>query len=88
MGYTKPHMTQETLIFILGVILFLTPFLGIPADWKVYVYVVTAVLLLLCGYRLRYARFLRSIENGQGERQTDSYVEATGEPVTHKGQSV
>lgn len=88
MGYTKRNMTQETLVFILGLILLLTPFLGIPADWKIYVYVVAGVLLLLIGYRLRYARFLRSIENGQGERQTDSYVEATGEMFTNNGQSI
>jgi|AntRauTorckE6833_2_1112554.scaffolds.fasta_scaffold23636_3 membrane protein implicated in regulation of membrane protease activity len=81
-------MTQETLVFILGLILFLTPFLGIPTDWKVYVYVITAVLLLLVGYRLRYARFLRSLENGQGERKLDSYVETTGESFTSQEQSV
>ena len=69
-------MTQETLIFILGVALLIAPFLGIPADLKVYIYVSIAVLLMIIGYRLRYARFLRSIETADGERQTDSFVES------------
>lgn len=69
-------MTQETLIFILGVALLIAPFLGIPADLKVYIYVSIAVLLMIIGYRLRYARFLRSIETTDGERQTDSFVES------------
>lgn len=88
MRYTERNMTQETLVFILGLILFLTPFLGIPADWKFYIYIFAAGSLLLIGYRLRYARFLRSIENDQGERQTDSYVEATGEMFTNNNQSI
>lgn len=77
MRYTSCTMTQETAIFLLGIVLFVTPFLGIPSDWKVYIYVGVAVLLLMFGYRLRYARFLRSVENENGERATDSFVEAT-----------
>ena len=75
-------MAQETLIFILGVLLFVTPFLGIPADWKVYIYLSIAGLLMIIGYRLRYARFLRSIETGAGERRTDTFTESDPDTVT------
>lgn len=70
-------MTQESLVFFIGFCLFLVPFLGVPADWKTIAYVVCAVLLMIIGYRLRYARYLRSIEDEHGERRTDSFVEAT-----------
>jgi membrane protein implicated in regulation of membrane protease activity len=77
-------MTKETLVFFSGLLLFITPFLGIPADWKLYVYIVLAVILLIIGYRLRYNRFLRTIEDGHGQRRTDSYVEtSTSEADEH-----
>ncbi len=69
-------MAQETLVFILGLLLFITPFLGIPEQWKLYVYIGIATLLLIIGYRLRYARFIRTLEAETGERQTDSYAES------------
>lgn len=73
MGY----MAQESIIFLLGIVLFLTPYLGIPSDWKTYVYVAVAILMIVIGYHLRYQRFLRSIKEENGERSLDSYVEAT-----------
>lgn len=75
-------MAQETLVFILGVVLLIIPFLGIPAAWKVYGYVSIAVLLMVIGYRLRYARFLRSIETDSGERRTDSFTESDPRSIT------
>ncbi len=76
-------MAQETLIFIFGVLLFITPFLGIPSDWKVYIYITIAILLMVIGYRLRYARFLRSIETGDGERRTDTFAESDPDTFTN-----
>lgn len=73
MGY----MAQESIIFLLGIVLFLTPYLGIPSDWKIYIYVAVAVLMIVIGYHLRYQRFLRSIKEENGERSMDSYMEAT-----------
>lgn len=84
MRYTVVIMAQETIVFLLGIVLFITPFLGVPTDWKVYVYVGVAVILLIVGYRLRYDRFLRSLENEDGERATDSFVEATPELFSNK----
>ncbi len=80
-------MAHETLVFIFGFILFLTPFLGIPAQWKIYVYLVIAILLMIIGYRLRYERFLRSIEDETGERHGETYVEATPALFTKDTQS-
>lgn len=66
------------IVFIIGVVVCVTPFLGIPSDWKQIVFVVTGVLLMSLGYRLRYERFLRSIRDEEtGEYRTDSFVEAT-----------
>ena len=66
------------IVFIIGVLICVTPFLGIPSDWKQTTFVVSGVLLMLFGYRLRYERFLRSIRDSEtGEYKTDSFVEAT-----------
>lgn len=68
-------MAQETLVFLSGILLFVTPFLGIPADWKTYIYVGIAVLLLLIGYRLRYARFVRTLEAHTDEHESSVFSE-------------
>lgn len=70
-------MAQETLVFLSGILLFITPFLGIPAQWKLYIYVGLGALLLVIGYRLRYERFLRSLEDENGELRGETFVEAT-----------
>ena len=70
-------MTQETLVFFSGILLFITPFLGIPEQWKLYVYIGLGSILSVVGYRLRYERFLRSLEDEYGERRGETFVEAT-----------
>ncbi len=69
-------MKKESLVFVLGLIVFFTPWLGIPSDWKEYILMGSGVLLMVTGYSLRRAAYLRSIENEQGEYTTDSYVES------------
>ena len=73
-------MTRESLVFIIGILLFLVPNLGIPEDWKYYFYILISILLMVVGYSLRHRAFLRRIENEAGERQTDSFVEQTAKP--------
>lgn len=73
--YTLHVMKRESLVFFLGFVLMLAPFLGIPSLWKRVVYVALGCVLALVGYQLRRFAYLRSIENGNGERRTAVYVE-------------
>ena len=69
-------MTKETIVFLLGFFTVLVPQLGIPEIWKTYFFIGAGVLLMVVGYSLRRAAYLRSIENEAGERHTDSFVES------------
>ena len=69
-------MTQEMIVIFSGIVLFLTPFLGIPLQWKFYLVSGLGFLLILIGYRLRYRRAVRELRD-QEEQPADSFVEAT-----------
>lgn len=75
-----PVMTKETTVFVCGIMLTIVPFLGIPSLYKVVLTVGLGVILTLTGYALRRARFLITIDRGNGERAADSFVETT-EPL-------
>ncbi len=70
-------MTKETLVFALGIFLSIVPFLGIPEIWKQYVVVGVGAFLVLIGYMLRRALYFARIDQGNGEREDDSFVETT-----------
>lgn len=74
LGYTTP-VSKESLIFFIGLVVFLTPFLGIPNAWKEIVFSVAGLLIMLLAYILRRAAFLRSIDDGT-ERRSDAFVES------------
>lgn len=74
-------MSRESFVFLLGFVVFLTSFLGIPSDWKERVFIGAGVLIMVVGYNLRRAAFLRSIEHESGERRGDAFVESV---VTHE----
>lgn len=69
-------MSKETFVFILGIIVFFTPFLGLPGEYKEWILIVSGILLIVTGYRLRRALFLRSLEHHSGERRGDAFVES------------
>lgn len=69
-------MSKESFIFILGVVVAVTPFLGIPGTWKQWVFIIAGVLIIVVGYQLRRASFIRSIETPHGERRADAFVES------------
>lgn len=81
-------MSKETLTFLLGIALVLLPFLGIPETWKQYTIASIGAMLIVIGYALRRGLFLRNIENEDGERASDSFVETTetlfAEEVSHQ----
>lgn len=60
---------------------FLTPFLGIPNDWKEYVVIGSGVLLMFIGYSLRRSAYFRRTDAGNGERQADSFMESRAQPT-------
>lgn len=70
-------MSKETLVFIFGILLTVTPFLGIPSEWRQYVVMGIGIILILVGYALRRGIYLQKIDHGNGERGGDSFVETT-----------
>lgn len=68
-------MSKESLVILLGLIVFFTPSLGIPEEYKSYILSVSGIVLMIIGYLLRRAAYLRSIDRGNGEIGTDSFVE-------------
>ncbi|MCD5382007.1 MAG: hypothetical protein LR017_01675 [Candidatus Pacebacteria bacterium] len=68
-------MSRESFVFLLGLVVFITPFLGLPNDWKETIAIGVGVLLMWAGYSLRRTAFLRSIESEEGERRSEEFVE-------------
>jgi heme/copper-type cytochrome/quinol oxidase subunit 4 len=75
-------MSKETIVFCVGIILTLVPFLGIPEAWKQYAVAAAGALLILVGYMLRRALYFSRIDKGNGERGDDSFVETTQQLFT------
>jgi len=71
-------MTKESTVFFLGIVLFVTPYIGIPEDWKLYIYTGLGVIFMIVGYILRQKAYIRSIQKENGERDTDSFMESNG----------
>ncbi len=78
-------MSKGTLVFFIGIIITLTPFLGIPEAWRQYTIAGAGALLILIGYMQRRELYLARIDRGNGERGTDSFVEST-EPLFTPGE--
>lgn len=70
-------MTKGTLVFILGILLIVLPYVGLPSAWKQYIYVGLGIILLLIGYAIRRAQYYREIDMGNGERGGETFVETT-----------
>lgn len=70
-------MSKGTFVFLLGMVLVLVPYLGIPTSWKQYIYVGLGVILILVGYAIRRSRYLSDIDRGNGERGGETFVETT-----------
>lgn len=69
-------MSKESIVILLGLIVFFTPSLGIPTEYKSYILSGSGVALMLIGYILRRVAYLRSTDRGDGEREADSFVES------------
>lgn len=63
---------------LLGLVVLCVPAIGIPADWKFWILTISGVILVVLGYSLRRSMYFRTIDRGNGERGTDSFVEHVG----------
>jgi uncharacterized membrane protein len=69
--------SKESLVFIIGLILVVFPYIGIPESWRVIGTSFFGVVLVFVGYALRRALYLKHIQRTDGERASDSFVETT-----------
>lgn len=81
-------MSRESLVFIFGIVVFLTPFLGAPSNVKETIIIGAGAILMLIGYSLRRSAYLRSISDSTGERRTDAFVEHQGTRKVEEIQTV
>jgi len=70
-------MRKATLTGLLGLLLIVLPYLGIPETWKMYGTSGIGVLLLLLGYLFVRDRIHAESDMGNGERGNESYIETT-----------
>lgn len=66
-------MKRETTLIILGILVMITPFLGLPWAWKSYILVLIGIGIALLALMLRYSARKRALENG---RATDTFEES------------
>ncbi len=71
-------MSKETFVFIVGALIFFSPFMGLPREYTKWFLIGAGIVLMILGYRLRRLAFLRSLEDGSGERRADVFVENVG----------
>ena len=73
-------MRKAMFVCLIGFILVILPYLGIPTFLREYILIASGLLLVLFGYMLMRDEILRRSDYGNGERGNDSFVETT-EPL-------
>lgn len=68
-------MSREATVCVLGLMVMLIPFLGLPTLYKERALLLVGIGVVLLGYSLRRRAFLREIERADGERVADSFSE-------------
>lgn len=74
-------MSRESLVLLFGLIIFITPLMGVPPVWKEYFMLSVGVLLMVIGFSLRRSAYRQKIRRGNGEIATDSFVESVPESI-------
>jgi len=74
-------MSRESLVFVIGLLIFIMSFIGLPRSWKEIFFIAAGVSLMILGFMLRRSAFIRSIEKEGGERESDAFTESD-EPVS------
>ncbi len=65
-------MRKENTLIILGVLILLVPFLGIPGTWKTPLFMVLGAMVAICGLLVRSD--FKSLAAAKG-KQTNAFVE-------------
>lgn len=77
-------MRNGGVVLCVGVLLLVVPALGVPPVWKQWLAWVGGVALVVSGYlQIRHA-MQAHVDLGDGERETDTFVETTGSLFTDK----
>jgi len=66
-------MRKDTLLIVVGILILVTPALGIPGSWKSYLFLTYGIVVILSGILIRYREHLLAVERG---RQTNAYAES------------
>lgn len=77
MGYNHIHqiMSRETILCILGFLLILVPFLGVPSTYRQYLLAFLGLVVFMLAYQLRRKAYVRSLEETGGERKAEMFAE-------------
>jgi hypothetical protein len=70
-------MHKATLIGLLGLLLVVLPFLGVPEAWQLYGTVGSGGLLVVLSYLSIRDQIYYESDMGNGERGNESYLETT-----------
>ena len=81
-------MSKETLVFVLGVLIFFVPFVGVPNEWREWFLMGVGCILMAVGYALRRNAYFQSLERESGERHADVFVESPRVTETHTSEIV
>ena len=57
-------MSKEMAVIVLGIVVAVTPYLGIPGSWKTILLLVTGVSILVLGFFLRAEMLSRGLRRG------------------------
>lgn len=71
-------MSRESIVILIGLLVFFIPHLGVPEDWRLYIVSSAGIVLILLGYSLRRSAFRRRLERANRELGTDSFTEHNG----------
>jgi hypothetical protein len=71
-------MSKEMTVIALGVLIVITPFLGIPGSWKTFIFIIAGLVLAAVGFLLRG----EALRRGEGQHSQGHFVENSA-PQTH-----
>lgn len=74
-------MSKEMTVIVLGVLVVITPYLGIPGSWKTVILVLSGFVLAGAGFLLRGEALARSSTRGQGHFVENSAPSSTPAPA-------
>ena len=72
-------MSKNTAIIVTGALVLVTPYLGIPSDWKTVIFVAVGIIIIIIGLSLRRDGNGAGIQTG---KKTDTFVENGAKPDT------